>query len=113
MVFSKPYLRAFAFKLSTNKKALEFPKRDKLNSLLRTYLVKTREGYRPSFDDNITNIVLPIYGRSKVYPQSDMLPISSYRDVERDFEDLFFSLFHTIDSAGVLSYGKFRYSKAV
>lgn len=111
MVFSKEYIKRFAFSLSVNDKALEFNKRDKLNSIVRSYLDVSRKEYKPRFSDDITKIVVPVYGRSRNYPSLDILPEKSYRDLERDFEDIFFTLFLRIDSAGFLSNEKRKYAR--
>lgn len=106
MVFSKEYIRRFAFSLSINDKALEFRKRDKLNSIIRSYLEISRKDHKPRFGDDITKIILPVNGRHRCNPGMEILPARNYKDVEREFEDLFFTLFHKIDSAGCLAEGK-------
>ena len=106
MIFSKEYIRLFAFALSVSDKVLEFSKRDKLNSIIRSYLDVARKDYKPSFKPEITKIIVPVNGRIRNYPGIEILPEFNYRLLERDFEDLFFSMFHRIDSAGFLSDGK-------
>jgi len=106
MVFSKEYIRRFAFSLSINDKALEFKKRDKLNTMIRKYLEIARKDHKPRFGSNITKIILPVNGRQRHNPSMEILPSKCYRDVEGEFDDLFFTLFHKIDSAGVLVDGK-------
>jgi hypothetical protein len=106
MVFSKEYIQNFAFALSENDKALEFPKRDKLNSIIRRYLAVAGKDYKPSFKDNVTKMVVPVNGRHRAYPNLEYLPEKNYKLLESDFEDLFFSMFHRIDSAGFLAAGK-------
>ncbi|MCK5134861.1 MAG: hypothetical protein KAR19_03675 [Bacteroidales bacterium] len=111
MVFSKEYIRRFAFSLSINDKALEFRKRDKLNTLIRSYLEISRKDHKPKFGSDITKIILPINGRWRCNPAMEILPARSFRDLESDFEDLFFALFHKIDSAGCLVKGKRKYAR--
>lgn len=106
MIFSKEYIKRFAFALSVNTKALEYRKRDRLNSLIRSYLEVAREDYKPSFNPEITKIIVPVVGHRRNYPSLETLPKRNHKDLERDFEDLFFSMFHRIDSAGFLSTGK-------
>jgi len=111
MVFSKEYIRRFAFSLSINKQALEFKKRDKLNTMVRTYLEISRKDHKPRFGPEITKIILPVNGRHRNNPAMEILPAKSFKDVESEFEDLFFTLFHKIDSAGCLNDGYRKHAR--
>ena len=106
MVFSKEHIRNFAFTLSEDDQVLRFKKRDKLNSLVRSYLHVSPKNFFPQRDPDATKIIVPVDSRIRNYPSLEYLPERNYKLLERDFEDLFFSIFHAIDSAGLLSNGK-------
>jgi len=105
MVFSKEYIRRFAFSLSESDQELRFRKRDKLNSIIRSYLEISYDYFKPPGGHNVTRIIVPVNARLRCNPEMEILPQSSYRDLEGDFEDLFFTLFFKIDSAGFLNQG--------
>lgn len=111
MVFSREYIRRFAFSLSVNRQALEFKKRDKLNTMIRSYLEISRKDHKPRFGPDITKVILPINGRQRNNPAMEILPPRSFKDVESEFEDLFFTLFHKIDSAGCLNDGYRKHAR--
>lgn len=106
MVFSKEYIRRFAFSLSVNDKALEFRKRDKLNTIIRSYLENSRSDHKPRFDPDITKIIVPVDKRDRINLTLAILSPKNFKAVESEFEDLFFTLFYKIDSAGFLTKGK-------
>lgn len=105
MVFSKEYIRRFAFSLSESDTELKFQPRDKLNAILRSYLEISNRHQGPPPGSDVTKIIIPINGRERCNPTMEILPIQFYKDVENEFEDLFFTLFHKIDSAGVIKSG--------
>lgn len=105
MVFAKEYLRQFAFSLSERQDVLKFGDRSKLNRVIRSHLDIAYEYYKPPTGDKVTRIILPINGRHRNYPSTEILPQSSFKDVEQVFEDLFFSVFFRLDSAGLQKYG--------
>lgn len=106
MVFSKEYIRNFAFSLSERKDVLTFRKRDKLNGIIRSYIEVAPRDHIHVFNPDAVTIIVPVNTQVSNYPPSEHLPERNYKHLENDFEDIFFSLFHKIDSAGVLSNGK-------
>ncbi|MFH0757345.1 MAG: hypothetical protein V2B15_08670 [Bacteroidota bacterium] len=105
MVFSKEYIRRFALSLSQSDTELKFKKRDKLNTLIRKYLEISRKDYKPMTGEEVTRIILPVNGRHRCNPSMEILPARSFKDLESDFEDLFFNLFYKIDSAAFMLKG--------
>lgn len=105
MIFRKSHIRCFVQSLSVHNKknVIEFEKRDKLNDLVRSYLVKPNDRYKPMFGNDIVKIIVPINSRER--QGFLILPKTSWTDLEKNFEDLFFRLYYESEMAGSFAKG--------
>lgn len=115
MVFRKKHIRCFVESLSIHKHAtkgvIEFEPRDKLNNVVRSYLTTPPENARPLFGPQVVNILVPRSWRQSRYHYNSYLPKSAWKDLEAEFEDLFFLMWYNIEKSGVVSPGKRKYAR--
>lgn len=114
-VFRKPHIRCFVESLSINKHRdrgiVEFEKGDKLNAIIRSYLVKAPDNSRPLFGKEVSHFIVPLNGREKNYLYHCYLPKQEWQSLESDFEDLFFRLFYDIEKSGSVVSGKRKFAR--
>jgi hypothetical protein len=115
MVFRKRHIRCFVESLSIHKHKergiIEFEKGDKLNSLIRSYLIKIPEHGRPLFGREVCHFIIPLFGAEKNYLSHSYLPKSEWVNLESDLEDLFFRLFYEIEKSGSVVSGKRKFAR--
>lgn len=98
MIFRKKHIRCFveSLSISNNRQVVEFEKKDKLNAIVKSYLIKPREDYRPLFGSEVVKIMVPENNReSRAFK---VLPKSAYKDLEANFETQFYSLYMNIEA---------------
>lgn len=107
IIFRKPHIKKFVEKLSSHHYpgVIEFPKGDRLNSLIRSYLVKTPSDYKPLWDKSVSKLLVPLNGRERNYLTHCYLQKKDWKALESDFEDIFFRLYYDIEMTGTFEPG--------
>lgn len=101
MVFRKNYVLKFikTLSVSSNTSIIEFEQSDKFNSIIRSYLVKPPKNYKPLHAPEVTKILVPLLNSERNYLSYRYLPKKEWKNLESDFEDMFFRLFYEIEIA--------------
>lgn len=105
MVFRKKHIECFVKALSINKQVVEFEKRDKLNAIVKSFLVKPDMNYRPIFGKDVVKILIPENNRDS--RANMILPNYSWKLLEERFEQIFYMLYMNIEATGKFS-NKYR-----
>lgn len=107
IIFRRRHIKRFVESLSVHHYpgVIEFEKGDKLNSLVRQYLIKPPADFKPLWDDCVSKINVPLNGRERYYFSHCYLPKKNWKALEADFEDLFFKLYFDFEMAGTFEPG--------
>jgi hypothetical protein len=107
IIFRKPHIKKFVEQLSVHhyRGVVEFSKGDRLNSVIRQYLVKPPANYKPMWDKAVTKILVPLNGRERYYMSHSHLQKKDWKALESDFEDIFFKLYYDIEMIGTFVKG--------
>jgi len=99
IIFRKEHIRRFVESLSENRYpgVVEFPKNDRLNSIIRSYLIKPPSDYKPMWSNRVSKLQVPLNGRERFYLSHSYLQKKDWSSLESDFEDVFFKMYYDIE----------------
>ncbi|MCF8219658.1 MAG: hypothetical protein K9J21_11855 [Bacteroidales bacterium] len=100
MHFNKEYLKRFVLSLfgTNTTDTIKFPYRDKMNSKVRSYLTKPPKNYIPKKPDDAIRIIVPLNNNTRMSIYYNYLSVRAQNILEKDFEDLFFTLYLSVSS---------------
>lgn len=106
MIFRKEYIKCFVQTLSISNHLgiIEFQPNHKLNTIVRAFLSRPYQNYRPMFGKEVTKLV--IHQNNGQMRGLLILPKGQWKNLEEEFNTIFFKLFFDIESSGSFSENK-------